>query len=105
MGFDDGTADRKPIPMPFALVVKKELNNWRICAGVYAVPPSRTWRAEGLPPPAGSGPAARAAVRNLAHGMDAVEEEIDDHLLQLDRIAVHRRQAGREARASAPPDA
>src|SRR3954471_6372887 len=44
-----------------------------------------------------------AAVGNGCHGLDAVDRQIHDHLLQLDPVAEHHRQRGRELKPQAHP--
>ena len=44
---------------------------------------------------------AAIAGRNVVHRVAAVHDEIEQHLLELDVVAMHRRESGQELRATA----
>jgi hypothetical protein len=93
-----------PIPMPLALVVKKALNSRSAFAESIPMPESCTATSTS---PASCGcdriSISRGPIGDRRHRFEAVHHEVDDHLLQLNAIAEHRGQCGRQFRPQRHP--
>ena len=86
-----------PIPRPEGLVVKKAVKSWFTFFASMPIPKSAT--ATSTRPAScccDRNQQLARAVGDRCHGLDGVDYQIDDHLLQLDPIAKHRRQRRRE---------